>query len=87
MFQGPKGYIAKICEVCEVHLQYGNSTTKWPFTLFSSKFHSNLYSILFGYNSRKFLKNHGKFRNEQKDPLSFISLRSGPFQCDNIINR
>ena len=28
MFQGPKGYIAQICKV---HLQYGNSTTKWPF--------------------------------------------------------
>ena len=27
MFQGPKGYIAKMCEV---HPQYGNSTTKWP---------------------------------------------------------
>ena len=38
MFQGPKGYIAQICEV---HLQYGKST------LFSSKFHSNIYSILF----------------------------------------
>ena len=38
MFQGPKGYIAKMCEV---HLQYGR------FTLFSSKFHSNIYSILF----------------------------------------
>ena len=44
MFRGPKGYIAQICEV---HLQYGNSTTKWPFTLFSSKFPSNIYSILF----------------------------------------
>ena len=47
MFQGPKGYIAQICEV---HLQYGNSTNKQNgrFTLFSSKFHSNIYSILFG---------------------------------------
>ena len=46
MFQGPKGYIAQICEV---HLQYGNSTTKRPFyTFFSSKLHS-IYSILFGY--------------------------------------
>ena len=26
MFQGPKGYT-----VCEVHLHYGNSTTKWWF--------------------------------------------------------
>ena len=31
MFQGPKGYIA---QKCEVHLQYGNSTTKWPFLTF-----------------------------------------------------
>ena len=31
MFQGPKGYIAQICEI---HLQYGNSTTKWPFYTF-----------------------------------------------------
>ena len=29
MFQGPKCYIAQICEV-----QYGNSTTKWPFYSF-----------------------------------------------------
>ena len=44
MFPGPKGYIAQICEV---HLQYGNSTTKWPFYTFSSKFPSYIYSILF----------------------------------------
>ena len=31
MFLGPKGYIA---EICEVHLQYGNSTTKWRFYTF-----------------------------------------------------
>ena len=31
MFQGPKGYMAQICEV---HLQYENSTTKWPFYTF-----------------------------------------------------
>ena len=31
MFQGPKGYIEQICEV---HLQYGNSTSKWPFYTF-----------------------------------------------------
>ena len=42
MFQGPKGYIAQICEV---HLQYGNSTTKWPFTLFLVN--STLIYILF----------------------------------------
>jgi len=46
LFQGPKGYIAQICEV---HLQYGNSTTKWPFYTFSSKFHSNIYSILYAW--------------------------------------
>ena len=43
MFQGPKGYTTQICDV---HLPNGNSTTKWPFTLFSSKFPSNIYSIL-----------------------------------------
>ena len=32
MFKGPKGYIAQIWEV---YLQYGNSTTKWPFYTFS----------------------------------------------------
>jgi len=47
MFQGPKGYIAQICEV---HLQYGNSTTKGRFTFFSSKFQSSIYSFLFDYN-------------------------------------
>ena len=31
MFQGPKGYIA---QMCEVRLQYENSTTKWPFYTF-----------------------------------------------------
>ena len=31
MFPGPKGYIE---QMCEVHLQYGNSTTKWPFYSF-----------------------------------------------------
>ena len=46
MFQGPKGYIAKIYEV---HLQFGNSTTKWQFYTFSCKFHSNIYSMLFVY--------------------------------------
>ena len=43
MFQGPKGYIYK----CVVPLQYGNSTTQWPFYTFSSKFQSmyNLFSL------------------------------------------
>ena len=31
MFQGPKGHIA---QMFEVHLQYGNGTTKWPFYTF-----------------------------------------------------
>ena len=45
MFQGPKGYIA---QMCEVHLQYGNSATKinGRFRLFSSKFHSNIFYSL-----------------------------------------
>ena len=47
MFQGPKGYIAQICEV---NLQYENSTTKWPFYFFATKFHSNVYSILFAWS-------------------------------------
>ena len=47
MFQGPKGYIAQICKV---HLQYGNRTTKWPFYTLLSKFHFNIYSILFDCN-------------------------------------
>ena len=49
MFQGPKGFIAQICEV---HLQYGNSTTKWLFYTFFDKFPSNIYSILYGYNGK-----------------------------------
>ena len=46
MFQGPTGYKAQICEV---QLQYGNSCsiTKWPVYTFSSKFPSNIYSIIF----------------------------------------
>ena len=51
MFQGPKCYIAQICDL---NLEYENSTTKWPFyTFFSSKFPSNIYSILFGINRNK----------------------------------
>jgi len=46
MFQGPKGYIAQICEV---HLQE-TVQQNGRFTLFSS-FHSNIYSILFGYGT------------------------------------
>ena len=33
MFQGPKGYKAQLCEV---HVCYGKSTTKWPFYTFSA---------------------------------------------------
>ena len=44
MFHGPKGYIAQICEVtCSMETVQQNGR----FTLFSSKFHSNIYSILF----------------------------------------
>jgi len=31
MFQGPKGYVE---QMCEVHMQYRNSTTKWRFYTF-----------------------------------------------------
>ena len=49
MFQGPKGYIAKICEV---HLQNGNSTTKWPFYTFlvNSPLLYNLFSLVLASN-------------------------------------
>ena len=47
MFQGPKCYIE---QMCDVHLKYGSSTTKWLFYTFSSKFHSiyNLFSLHLG---------------------------------------
>ena len=52
MFQDPKGHVAKICEVYLQCSMDGNSTTKWPFyTNFSSKCHSNIYSILFDFRS------------------------------------
>ena len=35
MFQGPKVHIAQICEV---HLQYENSTTQWPFYNYNLQF-------------------------------------------------
>ena len=41
-----KGYKAQICEV---HLQYEKVQQNGRFTLFSSKFHSNIYSILFDF--------------------------------------
>ena len=43
IFQGPKGYTA---QMCEVHLQYGNSTTKWPFYTFF-RVNSTLCKIYF----------------------------------------
>ena len=42
MFKVSKGYIAQICDV---HLQYGISTTKWPFYTFFKWI--PLYYILF----------------------------------------
>ena len=44
MFQGPKGYIA---QMCEVHLQYGNRTTKRRFYTFfeSIPLYTLLYSL------------------------------------------
>ena len=47
MFQGPKGYIAQICElhlrVCGMETVQQNGC----FTLFSSKFPSYIYSFFF----------------------------------------
>ena len=51
MFQGPKGYIA---QMCEVHLQYGNSTTKWPFYTFFDLIPLNTYLFSLGYNIKSF---------------------------------
>ena len=47
MYQGPKSYIAQICEVhlCSMETVQRNGR----FTLFSSQFPSNIYSILFVY--------------------------------------
>ena len=39
-----------------IGLQYGNRTTKWLFYTFSSKFLSNIYSIVFFYTSLKKIK-------------------------------
>ena len=44
MFQGPKGYIAQIYEV---HCSMETVQQNGRFTLFSSKFPSNIYSVLF----------------------------------------
>ena len=45
MLQGPKGYIAQICEVHSCSMETAQQNGR--FTLFSSKFHSNINSILF----------------------------------------
>ena len=45
MSQGPKGYIAQICSIPAVWKQYNKMAV---LHFFSSKFHSNIYSILFG---------------------------------------
>ena len=46
MFQGPKGYTAKYVKyTCSMETVQKNGRC----TLFSSKFHSNIYSILFGF--------------------------------------
>ena len=44
MFQGPKGNKA---QMCEVHMQYENSTTKWRFYIFFDLFviYTNLFSL------------------------------------------
>ena len=45
MNQGPKGYVAQICEeqLCSMETVQQNGR----FTIFSSKLHSNINSILF----------------------------------------
>jgi len=48
MFHGPKGVIAQICEV---HLQYGNSTTKWPFYTFFLVNSTLIYILLYIYDT------------------------------------
>ena len=45
LIQGTKGYIAQICEV---HLHMETVQQNGRFTLISSKFLSNIFSILFG---------------------------------------
>ena len=42
---GPKSLYS--ANMWSTQVQYGNSTTKWPLYTFSSKFPSNIYSILF----------------------------------------
>jgi len=41
MSQGSKGFIAKMCKV---HMQYGNSTTKWRFYKLIPLY-TNLFSL------------------------------------------
>ena len=61
MIQGPKGYIA---QACEVHLQYGNSTTKWLFYTFFEliPFYTDLFSLILPHQPPPFLSfgNSGK---------------------------
>ena len=48
MFQGPKVYITQICEV---HRSMEKVQQNGRFTIFSSKFHSNiLFSLLKGFH-------------------------------------
>ena len=47
MFQGPKRYIAQICISLVLTCSMETVQQNGRFTLFSSKFHSNIYSILF----------------------------------------
>ena len=67
MFHGPKGYIAQICEV---HLQYGNSTTNWPFYTFFLV-NSTLIYILF---SLVFHHNYTYWRGLEKNRQFWISI-------------
>ena len=67
MFQGPKGYIAQICEVCSMETVQQNGR----FTLFSSEFHSNIYSILFVY---KLVSDYRFTINQRKAFLMKASL-------------
>ena len=45
IFQGPKGYVAQICEVYTCSMETVKQNGRC--TPFSSKFHCNIYSILF----------------------------------------
>jgi len=68
MFQGPEGYIAQICEV---HLQYGNSTTIWRFYTFFDLI--PLYSNLFSLPCSEYQNNVVVFLSIDKNLYSYIS--------------